>query len=386
MKTQNKIIIAIVIIVVTVTSITLGVLLPRSIDIPEESQLYIFDKNETIAHINVTKFIELSDKNLELTMSSLFDSYNATISNTFTVITSTGQSENFLQSELSLSQIKLGENGFRAKINGVDFDFVQGVAIDLEYFSVDIATTIYETLDFTGWETDGSVIAFPNSTGIDKVILFHLDGFGWKFWKNLSTHGYIDLNLTILFNEPALTAYPPITNVATATMLSGFWPSDTGITTRQNHQLNVDSIFDVATENNFTTEIIEGNAGFIDITADFESWLPDINASGTNDDEIFVKTIESVNSSRSEVLFTHFHGIDDIGHSYGPNSLEWLQKVEQIFDYLNEIIKHIDDSTLVIFTADHGMHISDDPSDYRVGTHGECFYDDMIVPIIFAKK
>jgi len=169
-------------------------------------------------------------------------------------------------------------------------------------------------------------------------------------------------------------------------LLSGFWPSATGITSRQNHILNVETIFDVATKNNFTTEIIEGNAGFIDINADFESWLPDINESGTNDDEIFQQTIESINSSRSEILFTHFHGIDDDGHSFGPNSLEWLQKVEQIFDYLNEIINYIDENTLVIFTADHGMHISEDPSDYRIGTHGDCFYDDMMVPIIFARK
>ncbi|MHA1126815.1 MAG: alkaline phosphatase family protein [Candidatus Heimdallarchaeota archaeon] len=386
MKKQNKIILSVAIIIVSVTSITLGILLPRSIDIPADSKLYIFNENENLAFVTVTSFTSLAGKSLEYALIPFLETYNITITNQLTIISSNGLSLNFLETELSNSNILLGENGFSVSINGIDYDFIQGLAIDIEYFSVDIATTIYETLNFSGWETEGSVIEFPNNTGFDKVILFHLDGFGWQFWNNLSTHGFIDLNITLLFNEPALTAYPPITNVATATMLSGFWPASTGITTRQNHILNVETIFDIASVNNFTTEIIEGNAGFIDISADFESWLPDINDSGTNDDEIFQRTIESINSSRSEILFTHFHGIDDEGHSYGPNSLEWLQKVEQIFDYLNEIIKYIEENTLVIFTADHGMHISDDPSDYRVGIHGDCFYDDMMVPIIFARK
>ncbi|MHA1435833.1 MAG: alkaline phosphatase family protein [Candidatus Heimdallarchaeota archaeon] len=386
MKKQNKIILSVAIIIVSVTSITLGILLPRSIDIPADSKLYIFNENENLAFVTVTSFTSLAGKSLEYALIPFLETYNITITNQLTIISSNGLSLNFLETELSNSNILLGENGFSVSINGIDYDFIQGLAIDIEYFSVDIATTIYETLNFSGWETEGSVIEFPNNTGFDKVILFHLDGFGWQFWNNLSTHGFIDLNITLLFNEPALTAYPPITNVATATMLSGFWPASTGITTRQNHILNVETIFDIVSVNNFTTEIIEGNAGFIDISADFESWLPDINDSGTNDDEIFQRTIESINSSRSEILFTHFHGIDDEGHSYGPNSLEWLQKVEQIFNYLNEIIKYIEENTLVIFTADHGMHISDDPSDYRIGIHGDCFYDDMMVPIIFARK
>ena len=174
--------------------------------------------------------------------------------------------------------------------------------------------------------------------------------------------------------------------VATATMVSGFWPVNTGITTRQNHILNVDSIFDIAAENNCSTEIIEGEAGFINIEADYESWLPDINNSGSNDDEIYQKTIESLNSSRADLLFTHFHGIDDVGHSYGPYSTEWLLKVEEIFTYLSDIKNYVDNETLVIISADHGMHKNDVSEDYRVGTHGESRWEDMIVPLIIARK
>ena len=386
MKKQNKILISIAIIAVVVTSITLGILLPRSIDIPSDSKLYVFDTNENIAFVNVTEFTKLTDTTLEISLMSFLENYNINITDHLTVISSKGESVNFKKAELNNGRLKLGENGFLIIIEDKEIDFVQGLALDIEYYSVDIATTIYQVLGFTDWVTEGEEIEFSNNTGFNKVILFHLDGFGWQFWENLSTLGIIDLNLNILFNKPGLTAYPPITNVATATMLSGFWPISTGITTRQNHILNVDTIFDVASRNNFTTEIIEGSVGFIDINADYESWLLDLNSSGSNDDEIFEKTIESLNNSRADVLFSHFHGIDDEGHSYGPNSIEWLSKVEQIFDYLNEIINYIDNETLVIFTADHGMHISDDPEDYRIGTHGECFWDDMIIPIIFARK
>ena len=107
------------------------------------------------------------------------------------------------------------------------------------------------------------------------------------------------MDFNVLFVEPCLTSYPSITNVATATMLSGYWPASTGVTERRKHVLNVDSIFDVAAKNNFTSEIIEGDTGFIAINADYESWLLDTDDSGSNDDEIFQETVESLNSSRS---------------------------------------------------------------------------------------
>ncbi|NHJ05529.1 MAG: hypothetical protein EAX90_11945 [Candidatus Heimdallarchaeota archaeon] len=129
--------------------------------------------------------------------------------------------------------------------------------------------------------------------------------------------------------------------------------------------------FDVASKNNLVTEIIEGNVGFLDINADYESWLTDLYGENSIDDEIHNKTIESLNTNRSDLIFVHFHGIDDIGHEFGPYSNEWLSKVNQTFDYVNEIMNFIDNEILVVITTDHGMHTDYSSKDYRLGTHGE---------------
>lgn len=388
MLDKNKILFSMSIISVIFVSISLGILLPTllTVDIPVDSKLYIINENENLALVNVTEFTELTENMLEISLFSLLEIFDVLDFEQLTVISTIDRSENFFKSALSDSKIKLGKNGFSLKINEIELDSVQGLALDIDYFSVDIAPTIYQSLGFTGWTTDGNPIDFPNNTGFTKILFIHLDGFGWRFWDNLTSLGIVNLNLNILFNQPGLTTFPSITNVATATMLSGFWPASTGITTRQNHILNVETIFDVASKNNLTTEIIEGSAGFIAINADYESWLPDINGSGSNDDEIFERTILSLNSSRSDLLFTHFHGIDDVGHSYGPYSHEWLVKVEQIFDYLTEMVNYLDNETLVIISADHGMHLSESEEDYRLGTHGGSQWEDMMIPLIFARK
>lgn len=388
MTDQRNTLFSIILAIVVITSITLGILLPvfTSIDIPLDSKLYIIDENENLASVNGTDFTNLTNKSLEISLLSFLEIYGITDFDHITIISTIDSSEIFYKNDLVDSTLKLGESGFLLTFESCKIDSVQGIAIDFEYSIVDIAPTIYQTLGFTDWSTEGNSISFSNSSGFSKTLLIHLDGFGWRFWENLTSLGIIELNLNILFAQPALTAYPSITNVATASMLSGYWPASTGITTRQNHILDVETIFDVAGSNNLITEIIEGSSGFLAIDADYESWLPDINESGSNDDEIFQKTIQSLNSSRADLLFTHFHGIDDVGHSFGPYSPEWLSKIEQVFDYLAEIMDYVDNETLIIISADHGMHLSESAEDYRLGTHGGSQWEDMLIPLIFARK
>ncbi|MFA9422922.1 MAG: alkaline phosphatase family protein, partial [Sedimentibacter sp.] len=74
-----------------------------------------------------------------------------------------------------------------------------------------------------------------------------------------------------------------------------------------------------------------------------------------------------------DFIFVHFHGIDDRGHSYGPEADETMLYIKLIDSYISEL-SNIWDGTIIL-TADHGMHETENG-----GTHGECRYSDMVVP------
>jgi predicted AlkP superfamily pyrophosphatase or phosphodiesterase len=74
-----------------------------------------------------------------------------------------------------------------------------------------------------------------------------------------------------------------------------------------------------------------------------------------------------------DLVFIHFHGIDDRGHEFGPYHRNTLEYVEVVEDYLIELDSVWEGA--IIATADHGMIETEDGGD-----HGSCQYEDMIVP------
>jgi predicted AlkP superfamily pyrophosphatase or phosphodiesterase len=70
-----------------------------------------------------------------------------------------------------------------------------------------------------------------------------------------------------------------------------------------------------------------------------------------------------------------------MGHSYGPNSDEYLDAMIRVDGYLEGIVQALPENTLIVITADHGMHETDDG-----GNHGTLTAKDMVIPIIFIEK
>jgi len=76
-------------------------------------------------------------------------------------------------------------------------------------------------------------------------------------------------------------------------------------------------------------------------------------------------------------FYIHFHGIDDVGHTYGPDSQIIIEKIIEINGYLEKIIERLPENSMVITFADHGMHPIDGKQDK--GNHGNLIAQDMIV-------
>ncbi|EPS41079.1 hypothetical protein H072_5029 [Dactylellina haptotyla CBS 200.50] len=68
------------------------------------------------------------------------------------------------------------------------------------------------------------------------------------------------------------------------------------------------------------------------------------------------------NTSSWDVMIGHFLGVDHAGHRYGPDHPAMAAKQKQMDNFVQDLVKAVDDDTLVVIMGDHGM----DPK----GDHG----------------
>jgi len=107
----------------------------------------------------------------------------------------------------------------------------------------------------------------------------------------------------------------------------------------------------------------------------------DRDGNGFSDDNVFTNSIEVIDANLPDILYIHFHEIDDMGHSYGPESTEYKSAIISVDQYLSEIYDALPKETFIVIFADHGMHETADG-----GNHGTLTAADMIIPIIFLEK
>ena len=79
-----------------------------------------------------------------------------------------------------------------------------------------------------------------------------------------------------------------------------------------------------------------------------------------------------------DFLWIHFHGVDDVGHTYGTGVQEELDKMREVDGYVRDICQALPPDTLVIIGSDHGMH--NESGGERAGNHGTLRLEDMLVP------
>ncbi|KAI1375881.1 hypothetical protein F4677DRAFT_421119 [Hypoxylon crocopeplum] len=56
-----------------------------------------------------------------------------------------------------------------------------------------------------------------------------------------------------------------------------------------------------------------------------------------------------------DILIGHLLGVDHAGHRYGPNHAAMTVKLQQMDTFIRDLVKEIDDDTLLIVMGDHGM-------------------------------
>ncbi|MCJ1306288.1 mannose-ethanolamine phosphotransferase gpi13, partial [Hypocenomyce scalaris] len=71
--------------------------------------------------------------------------------------------------------------------------------------------------------------------------------------------------------------------------------------------------------------------------------------------EHLLPLLDSSNTSRWDVIFGHYLGVDHAGHRYGPDHPAMAAKLKEMDGVFRQIISVLDEETLLVVMGDHGM-------------------------------
>jgi hypothetical protein len=218
----------------------------------------------------------------------------------------------------------------------------------------------------------------------ERLVLFFLDGFGYVRYKEAIADGLIP-NLESL-GRPlvAVTTYPPITSVSTASLLTGATPDVHGVDQRGIRKTDTETLFDVAVSAGLRVVAVEGESLAFALRGADPQLSADFDGNGSTDDNVLGNALEALRADEWDILFVHFHGIDDAGHTYGPGAPEECAAIQVEDDAVGRIMELLPQGTLVIIFADHGMHLVEEEG--RLGNHGHLLERDMFIPIFLVSK
>jgi hypothetical protein len=207
--------------------------------------------------------------------------------------------------------------------------------------------------------------------GGEKVMFILPDGLSWQQAEYFSEY----LNTLDLSNASlALTVNTAISPVALASIVTGETPYVTGINfgpgeARAILKPLVSDIFDYAVSIGKSVSYLEGNGNLI-----VTNVLPEYALS----DALVFENAKSAINADTDLIFVHFHEIDDVNHDYGPLSNESKTKIIYIESYIEYLISQFDGTVIIV--PDHGHITLYDEQEKPYGKHGLFTNLDMFIP------
>jgi hypothetical protein len=246
----------------------------------------------------------------------------------------------------------------------------------------DVAPTVAAALGLPApSQATGRALTTPPAR---HALLIFLDGFGYVRYAEALDDGLIPYLGSLDAPLVALTAYVPCTAVASASLLTGAAPEVHGATQRSVRKTEVETLFDVASAAGLRVVAVEGDALSFNLRNADLTLSGDRDGNGGTDDNVLSNALAVLQEGMPDLLFVHFHGIDDQGHEHGPGAAAERLKIGEVDAAVEQIVQATPPDTLVIIFADHGMHAVDEEG--RQGNHGHLVERDMFVPIFIVKK
>jgi hypothetical protein len=229
----------------------------------------------------------------------------------------------------------------------------------------------------------------PEAVGINRIeaeadygVMILLDGLQYEKLTDLIKDG--SLPFFQHYQEAiqmGLTVYPSISTSASAALLTSVPPQENGVFGFGYRSTESVTLFDVATEAGLSVKAVEGDSLAFNLRNAETMLSGDRDGDGFTDDNVFTNSLDVIETAMPDLLYIHFHNIDDQGHNFGPESPEYESAVIRVDSYLLDIYTKLPEGTLIVIFADHGMHVTEEG-----GNHGTLTSEDLIIPILFIEK
>lgn len=255
------------------------------------------------------------------------------------------------------------------------------LAAEIEFSIMDLAPTIAQVLNLTPLP---EAIGKPRYDGkVDHAVMILVDGMQYQKLHKMIAEGALPFFQAVSEIHQGLTVYPSITTASTAAVLTGAPPWVNGVYGYGYRSTEVKTLFDYAVEHGLTVTAVEGYSLAFNLPNAEVILSGDRDGDGHTDDNVLGNSIDVIQSNMPDLLFIHFHDVDDMGHGFGPDSHEYESAIIRVDGYLNQIYESLPEKTFITIFADHGMQ--EDPNSTG-GNHGQLTQSAMIIPIIFIEK
>jgi predicted AlkP superfamily pyrophosphatase or phosphodiesterase len=213
-------------------------------------------------------------------------------------------------------------------------------------------------------------------------VLILTDGFQYQTLQSMIKAGDLPFLSSIQDQiYQGLTVYPPVTVASSAAFLTGAPPQIIGVYGHGFRSTELTTLFDLAVQEGKSVVAVEGASLPFNLRSAETTISGDQDGDGFSDDNVLTNALDVIQAGMPDLLYIHFHEIDDMGHSYGPESEEYQAAAVRVDNYLSQIYAALPSDTFIIIFADHGMH-----AEGEGGNHGNLIASDLIIPILFLEK
>ncbi|MDY6827281.1 MAG: alkaline phosphatase family protein [Bacillota bacterium] len=206
-----------------------------------------------------------------------------------------------------------------------------------------------------------------------RVLVLMLDGFSYPLYEKAAEEQLAPNIMSGADVKKTISVFPPITPCGLTAMLTGKLPDENGVRSRDDRVPKVPSLLESLDERGKKGIIISGTIFPIQLDGEV-SLTTDQNKNDSNDDEVYQKAIEYMDSDY-DMVFVHFKDIDRSGHTYGPLADETCRSLAQIDRYVGELFAAWPGRRIIL--SDHGMHETEEG-----GHHGLFRHEDLYIPYL----